>query len=53
MQQACRHFLPVGARCAQHVYVAFALQVFTDRDKLHFGRNNAAARVMHLRYVLT
>src|SRR6266516_3804317 len=41
----CYRAVPRGARAPQN----FASEIFSDRDELHFGRDDAAARVPKLR----
>ncbi|SSW71626.1 hypothetical protein AVE30378_04655 [Achromobacter veterisilvae] len=50
-QQALDHLLAVGAAGAQRFQVLFAAQVFADGHEFHFRRDDAAARVVHLRDV--
>ena len=50
-QQALKHFFAIGAAGAQAFQILLAAQALTYRDKLHLGRHDATARVVHLRYV--
>jgi len=44
-------FSPSGAAVAQRLQVVLAAQAFADRHVFHFRRDDAAARVVHLRNV--
>ena len=44
-------FLPIGPGRAQALEILAAAQVLADGDELHLGRDDAAARVVHLRDV--
>ena len=43
--------LAVGTRGFQALDIFFAVQVFADGDVFHLGRDDASARVVHLRDV--
>src|SRR6266516_4396699 len=45
----CYRAVPRGARAPQN----FASEIFSDRDELHFVRDDAASRVHELRYGAT
>ncbi|MNQ73981.1 hypothetical protein D3C85_887290 [compost metagenome] len=48
-QQALDHLLAVGTAVAQRLQIVLAAQALADRHVLHFRRDDAPARVMHLR----
>ncbi len=52
-QEHLGHALAGGAGGAQALHVVLAVEVFADGDELHLGRDDAAARVVHLRHVGT
>ncbi len=52
-QQHLGHALARGAGRAQALHVVLAVEVLADGDELHLGRDEAAARVVHLGHVGT